>query len=243
MAGWFDKYAKKSAASATASATPEDGGISRRRVLVGGSAAVAAAWTAPVLMASSAAAAGLSVCPPDKITTCDDGSQTCCPNATDTCIIVGGQQTCNAATNPGGFCGNCGEGSCKARYKCNGNEGQSRDAEITTICGGEGAQCCTNAGDGGMLRRQARTSQAQRRRPGCSVLPQAMQLVRRLPYDGGHAGEQELQRVEARPPGLLLSRYCATTCSKDSDCSATTRRALLRARRSTKVCNYSPTLH
>ncbi len=142
MSGWFDKHAKRSATSLPPSAAGSVG-PSRRRVILGGSAAVATAWTAPMLMASSAAAVGLSACPATRIKVCTDGTQVCCPNATDTCTINSvGQPVCAAPGTPGGFCGDCGNGTCPQGYKCNGNDQQNNGAEASNVCGGEGAQCC-----------------------------------------------------------------------------------------------------
>ena len=235
MAGWFDKHAKKSAerAQITSASAP---GISRRRVLVGGTTAVAAAWTAPVLMASSAAAAGLSVCPADRITACDDGSQTCCPNATDTCVIVNGQQTCNAPTEPGGFCGNCGNGQCKDGYKCNGNDVQSNNAQQTNLCGGEGAQCCTSKPNVAACFSDKLVCTPTGGPAGTAFCRKPCNSAADCRTAGAVLGNENCPQV---PGAQICSQgFCAKTCTKDGDCNGTATCAAP-AGGGAKVCGYN----
>lgn len=236
MAGWFDKHAKKSAERAqttTASAT----GISRRRVLVGGTTAVAAAWTAPVLMASSAAAAGLSVCPSDRIKTCTDGSQTCCPNATDTCNIVNGAQVCSAISTPGGYCGNCGQGTCPEQYKCNGNPTQSNNAEGTNLCGGEGAQCCASKPNVATCYGDTLVCvEGGGNAPGSAFCRKECTSNNDCRTTGVKPGNENCPQ---KPPGQVCSAgYCAKTCNSNSDCNGNATCAAP-AGGGAKVCGYN----
>jgi hypothetical protein len=202
------------------------GGVSRRRVMIGGSATVAAtaaAWTAPSLMASAAAAVGLSACPPDQIKVCTDGSQTCCPGVLDTCNIVNNEQVCSPPTEPGGFCGNCGNGSCKEGYKCNGNDTQSNNAEATNLCGGEGAQCCPGNEDvaGCFADNLTCVSTTE---AGTGFCRKECSTAADCRTDGVTAGNENCPQI----PGAQTcadygsANYCAKTCSKDSDCNAGT---------------------
>jgi len=187
--------------------------------MVGGSATVAAtaaAWTAPSLMASAAAAVGLSACPPDQIIVCDDGSSTCCPNATDLCTIVGGAPVCSPPNTPGGTCGNCGQGTCPEGYKCNGNDTQANNAERLNICGGEGAQCCPADLDiagcfGDNLTCVQQGAGAGFCRKSCATTAECR-------TDGVEPGDPS-GRCPQTPAGQVCSGgYCAEACTKDSQC-------------------------
>lgn len=231
MAGWFDTHAKKSATT-TKMDLVASGGVSRRRVMIGGSATVAAtaaAWTAPTLMASAAAATGLSVCPADRIKQCTDGSSTCCPNATDTCTIVGGQQVCSAVTQPGGTCSNCGNGQCAGAYKCSGNEIQDNNAERTNICGGEGAQCCP--GKPAVAGCFGDNLTCVQQEAGAGFCRKSCTDAGDCRTDGVTPGNP---RCTGSNPGpqVCSAGYCAKTCTRDADCNAGA------ACNSAGVCNY-----
>lgn len=149
MSGWIDTYAKH---SARASGT-RGHSVSRRRVLAG-SGAVAAAWASPLLTSSPAYAYGVSGCAADRICGTDPTKQQICcggPIGSTGYICTTDQEgnalSCSPPQELGGYCGNQGNGNCKAGT-CNQNEtgcncgvGSSAPSYDPHICGGYGSRC------------------------------------------------------------------------------------------------------
>lgn len=141
VAGWFDSLAKRSARRASEPAE-QASGLSRREVIGRGALVAGVAWTAPMLMATQAAAVGASVCPLDQQCQGTNNFECCAPD--DICnVLDDGTAVCSAPGEGGGSCGNMGQGICDAPFKCNGNSNQCNNCADPNICGGEGAQCCS----------------------------------------------------------------------------------------------------
>jgi len=205
MASWFDAYAKRSARRAAHVDEVGDAGLSRRRLLVGGTAAVTAAWAAPVLLASSAAAVGQSTCPSPNVYCPGStfaGSKCCLPFPDENCVqSTTGDAVCAPPTTGGGFCGNFGQGICRTGYKCNGNSGQCNQCAQPNVCGGEGAQCCSNKPDVAGCAGSGLTCVAQAGTPGAAFCRKTCTT-----------GDQ------CTPSQGCNGGFCADPCTRSSDC-------------------------
>ena len=237
MAGWFDKYAKKSAAQAI-SGDRVTGGISRRRVLVGGSVAVASAWTAPVLLASSAAAT-VSCPAPNVLTTCVDASQKCCPPPVDRDPYTCGSATdtnCIPPRELGGTCGNQGQGvgGCNngAQIKCNSmsNGKGCNYCRTPHVCGGEGAECGTNADCFGGGTTAICTD--------VGAKTAGEKFCRRLCTAPGGCGNTQNYSGGKQEICDTNTGYCAFPCSNDNQCDNAAGRCESTGADPQKFCQY-----
>jgi len=146
MAGWLDRWARRSASTAPPPAPRASAPTSRRAFLKRAAVVTGAAWTIPVLQSTVAPAYAAS-----------GGIGTPCSTFDEVCAADGSRCNGSVCGGLGAPCGalcfnsSCGSGSCggvgadcTSNGQCNGRQCRGRTGGPTT-CGGPGAACSTGS--------------------------------------------------------------------------------------------------